>query len=384
MVKSITSVKPNLTSFLKYNLWFFVYSYLLLGFNNRTFVFSFVDLLTLIAAFICISIVGYLINDYFDLQQDRSAGKGNLRDLLGINKLFILTFVLIVFAFYLVYNISCWLLIIILVQLILFFLYSAKDIRFKERGFLGVITDALYAHLIPGAFLSTLFWIKYQQTPQIFYLSYVFLTGIFDILLHQQKDIENDKLARQETFVTKFENFSKHLMIWIYWFGFIFLMLFAYDVSLSFQNNGLNWNQIVACILLTVVLSIQTIEWRHILKIQYQRIFIFYFSFLLLFKFIYTGNLLLIILLLHPYFVGGIYQILNSLLKNGVNLFQYFISKVFISILPLIFNYLLFVFYMMFLSRDIRKKPLKWNFSLLTFLKITKLKLIKLFTCAVF
>jgi 4-hydroxybenzoate polyprenyltransferase len=384
MVKSITSVKPNLTSFLKYNLWFFIYSYLLLGFSIKNFEFSIIELILIVTAFVCNSLVGFLINDYFDFQHDSKVGKGNLRNLLGVKKLLILTFVLIVIGLYVVFIISFWLAIILIVQLILFFLYSVQGIRLKEKGFLGIITDAVYAHVVPGAFLSVLFWTKYHQIPQFSYLFFVFLTGIQDILLHQHRDFENDKLTKQETFVSRFKNSSKLLMIWIYWLGLIFLILFTYEVNISFQNTGLHRNYLVTCIFLTLILSVQIIDWRQILKIQYQKIFIIYFSFLLLFKFLDTKNYVLIVLLLHPYFISGVHQILNSLLKIVYRVFQYFVSKIFISFLPLIFNYLLFVFYFIFLARDIRKKPLKWNLSLLTFFQKTKLKLIKLLSCAVF
>lgn len=145
--------------------------------------------------------VGYLCNDLFDREKDLIAGKRNFlvgRQPWQIVFFFLVAFILLVFPWrYLpATKIS---LAIIALELLLFFLYSVKPFRFKERAQAGVITDALYAHVVP-TFLSLYTFslaaeYKPPVLPVILLLMWQLASGIRNILLHQQEDISNDARA---------------------------------------------------------------------------------------------------------------------------------------------------------------------------------------------
>lgn len=145
--------------------------------------------------------VGYLCNDLFDREKDVIAGKRNFlvgKSAVQIAFFYVVAFVLLVFPWkYL--PATKFSVAIIVAELLLFFLYSVKPFRFKERAKAGVITDALYAHVVP-AFLSLYTFslaaeYKPAVLPVIVLLMWQLASGIRNILLHQQEDINNDARA---------------------------------------------------------------------------------------------------------------------------------------------------------------------------------------------
>ena len=97
----------------------------------------------------------YLTNDLADRKKDALAGKLN-----GTASLSNSTIAILILAF-LSSALLPWLYLpidhvsvaCITAELALFVLYAFPPFRLKERGILGVFTDALYAHAIPAFFL---------------------------------------------------------------------------------------------------------------------------------------------------------------------------------------------------------------------------------------
>lgn len=85
--------------------------------------------------------------------------------------------------------------------------YSVPPFRFKERGILGVITDACQAHLVPTLFVVEVFKSLTLTTPAyapLFTLAvgiWALMLGLRGILVHQLWDRDQDVAARVRTFV---------------------------------------------------------------------------------------------------------------------------------------------------------------------------------------
>ncbi|MBS1618766.1 MAG: UbiA family prenyltransferase [Bacteroidetes bacterium] len=152
--------------------------------------------------------LGYLINDLFDLDKDKAAGKRNFllgKSLVLRTGLFILSLAL---------TLAPWLylpadrisFLLIGLELTLFVVYSYPPIRLKERGALGILTDALYAHAVPVALAAYTFALAGAPAPQwyiplAFLLSWQLLAGMRNILVHQYEDAEADTATGTRTYV---------------------------------------------------------------------------------------------------------------------------------------------------------------------------------------
>lgn len=188
--------------------------------------------------------IGYLINDHHDQDQDKQSGKANffsqenrlkhivqflLFGACAIFPWFILPFDTVIF----------W---GIVLEFVLFGLYSSPPFRLKERGILGVITDALYAHVLPCMLAGYTFTKIVPGMSVISYHTFIFtgwllLMGCRNILNHQLEDHENDVLSGTRTVSTqlgkeKLQRLIHFLMIPAEWIIFI-----AFLWSLQFPNE---------------------------------------------------------------------------------------------------------------------------------------------------
>lgn len=164
---------------------------------------------------------GYLTNDLADRKKDALAGKSN-----GTRNLSSISVVLLLIAFlatallpwlYLPMDGISWLCII--VELVLFVLYAFPPFRLKERSFLGVITDALYAHVVPGFLASWTFYLvgnEHYENFRIFVIAlcvWQFFSGIRNILSHHYVDFENDQTSGTKTFATNIGKEKVHQLM---------------------------------------------------------------------------------------------------------------------------------------------------------------------------
>ncbi len=161
---------------------------------------------------------GYLSNDLGDREADRKAGKPNLLleistfQILGI----LITFLVVAILPWIVYfpldrlGISC-----LIAEFSLFILYVLPPFRLKERGLLGMVTDALYAHALP-AFLAVITFLALAPKSELHTIKtlnstlllgslifWQFCLGLRNILLHQLKDAANDRRSGLRTYVTQ-------------------------------------------------------------------------------------------------------------------------------------------------------------------------------------
>jgi 1,4-dihydroxy-2-naphthoate octaprenyltransferase len=154
---------------------------------------------------------GYWMNDYFDQDKDRLAGKKNF--LLGkptsLKVILALIPILLIALPWIYLPRNSAILALIAIELMLFLLYSCPPIRLKERGLVGIVVDAAYAHGVPAILaaatfaLASTFEIPYPLFGLIFL--WQIICGIRNILIHQIEDKESDILTRTETYTTSIE-----------------------------------------------------------------------------------------------------------------------------------------------------------------------------------
>ena len=165
--------------------------------------YSFLSLSTIIG----FASFGYLVNDYFDQEKDAKVGKKNF--LLGksatLKTVYCLVALFILFWpwYFLPHNSGTYALIAL--QLCSYFIYSVPPIRLKERGFAGLIVDAMYAHAIPAVLAAYTYMLIAAQKPSFAFFNLLFCwqfcVGIRNVLLHQLNDQDNDRESKTSTFV---------------------------------------------------------------------------------------------------------------------------------------------------------------------------------------
>lgn len=145
--------------------------------------------------------LGYLLNDLFDIEKDRVAGKPNMmqgKPAVVILLMFaIAVSALLLPWLYLPYNTVS--LVLIVVEVGTFILYSAPPVRLKERGVAGIIADTLYAHLLPLMLAANTFIIASGANVDVQLMAVLLLlqavSGIRNIIIHQYEDAEADRLG---------------------------------------------------------------------------------------------------------------------------------------------------------------------------------------------
>lgn len=154
--------------------------------------------------------IGYLSNDLGDKKKDALIQKPNSTANLNFFSL------LVLFAVFFLLAVLPWLYLpcnylsvcLLFTQFILFFSYAMPPFRLKERGFLGVMADSLYAHTNPALLAAyTFYLLNAQYIPGftiflILLCTWQFTLGIRNIMLHQVADLENDRQADTATFAT--------------------------------------------------------------------------------------------------------------------------------------------------------------------------------------
>lgn len=143
---------------------------------------------------------GYLINEFFDRPTDRHAGKPNrlatVRPahvaLLGLMSL---TLVLVPWL-WLPSNLLTWGL--ISGELMLFILYAAPGMRWKDTPVLANVTDAAYAYLIPMLLSFHMVHLMAGKAMPVSIVPYalaMFVVGLRNITVHQVNDLVVDSLT---------------------------------------------------------------------------------------------------------------------------------------------------------------------------------------------
>lgn len=143
---------------------------------------------------------GFLINDFFDRSRDIEAGK-----IRAVQELSRWTFIGIILASILLILLFLWYLNNVLfaaVYTLSFFLgtlYSTPLVRFKERGFIGIIINALTEKAFP-VLMIFIFFNHFGIDTLIFVIT-TFMLQTIEIMTHQIYDYEADQKTGTRTFV---------------------------------------------------------------------------------------------------------------------------------------------------------------------------------------
>jgi 4-hydroxybenzoate polyprenyltransferase len=173
----------------------------------------------LLIAFVglCAGSYGHIINDVFDIEVDRNAGKRNhMARFTPMQRFFLcaltlgLGFVPVLFVSY-----SPTSLILIAIEFLLPTIYSIPPIRLKGRGAFGLVCDSLGAHMVPCLYcISVLAHFAgnpalVHTTASIVFIcltaAWALLLGLIGILIHEFEDRENDIRSGIRTFATEVE-----------------------------------------------------------------------------------------------------------------------------------------------------------------------------------
>lgn len=153
---------------------------------------------------------GHLVNDLFDVEQDRASGASNLAASRGPLAILGLSVLLLATALvpwrWLPTSPAIWALLGL--EFALFILYSVPVVRLKERGILGPVADALYSWTVSTAVALLVFArlgdvaVPWWQSGLL--AAWAFALGFRHILTHQIEDVGRDEAAGMTTFVSRF------------------------------------------------------------------------------------------------------------------------------------------------------------------------------------
>jgi 4-hydroxybenzoate polyprenyltransferase len=167
---------------------------------------------SLIACFVfsvsCVATYGHIINDAFDIEQDRLAGRHNAMAGLSWSArvMFALVFLALGFLPAPIANYSLAALVLLAFNYLWPTIYSAPTIRLKERQLAGVISDAMGSHITPTLFAIAVFGAASGEQGRVAFPLLMTLwaaaLGIKGILHHQVADRESDMRSGTMTFAT--------------------------------------------------------------------------------------------------------------------------------------------------------------------------------------
>jgi hypothetical protein len=159
----------------------------------------------------CVAAYGHVVNDWFDIADDQLAGKPNAMRDVRVGRRAALCLGFMVASFVVLAPLpNAWpARIALAVNYLWPTLYSIPGVRLKERGILGVLSDAAGSHVTPTLFAFALAPIFVPGPANALVLAAVLMwataLGIKGILYHQIADRANDEMAGVETFAATFD-----------------------------------------------------------------------------------------------------------------------------------------------------------------------------------
>ena len=185
---------------------------------------------------------GHFINDLADIKEDGLSGKENFAaKMTFIQKIFSAVLLLVLSVvpwFYL--KVDLLIVSLLLIQYVLYIIYSFKPFRLKNRHFWGIIADAMYGHIVPALVVLAVFS-YYGVNRNLFSLInsfsliliiWLLTKGMRNIMLHQIDDRKKDKQVMVNTFVVKFGgvfslNLINRLILPLEFVSFVILVYLA-------------------------------------------------------------------------------------------------------------------------------------------------------------
>ena len=156
--------------------------------------------------------IGYALNDLYDYKDDIINKKQNIFFYFNTFQsiLLVTAFAILSIFPWFILPFNRYSFILLTIEFLLFLLYALPPIRLKERGFIGVLTDALYAQVVPCLLaVYTYSMLVNGVTLHLFilipFLLWLALSGCRNILNHQIEDYANDKNTNTNTFATLYE-----------------------------------------------------------------------------------------------------------------------------------------------------------------------------------
>lgn len=180
---------------------------------------------------------GYFVNDWFDIDQDKAAGKANMAASMHPSKRMALVAVLLLMAvlpwFYLPNDTVT--LTLVGLHLLSFITYSVPPIRTKERYYLGSINDALYSFALPAIIVSRAAAGFSDVLLQVEFISlwlfmWAFAAGMRNITQHHILDRKEDAVSNTKNVVNKYglrRNVNLIRLLWLPMELFFFLTYVA-------------------------------------------------------------------------------------------------------------------------------------------------------------
>jgi 4-hydroxybenzoate polyprenyltransferase len=235
------SVRDRVNSFLELTRWnewgdsklpFIFLAYLLVAVKNPT---STVDSTILWGnlGFSCFYLAfGYLCNDWMDRETDRMAGKlKRVQQWSFWHAMGLLSFFAIASMFFILSWIhSTIALIIIGLCYLLAITYSGTFLRFKERGWAGLIVASLAQRTLPASLVFAAFGI-WDHTVVLF-LILTILIGVRWMVTHQVDDLERDRATSTNTFaIHQNQKILNRLLVWLLNLEILNLLILAFSVA---------------------------------------------------------------------------------------------------------------------------------------------------------
>ena len=188
---------------------------------------------------------GYYINNWFDIEIDRKASKPNsVANHSKLRRFFtslILASISLGSALFLFWDRPIFVAVVGF-QLLLFILYSATPFRWKEVAYLDILTDSLYAQVIPLSIMALVVFTNQTASIEVVHVvifcfvgCWAFISGLRNILEHQVLDFQNDRVSgvsntTQQYGVSVIADFLKKRLIPLEWLFFCIII-----ISVGFQ-----------------------------------------------------------------------------------------------------------------------------------------------------
>ncbi len=159
----------------------------------------------------CVAAYGHVVNDWCDIADDQAAGKPNAMRDVRVRQRAALCVGLVVAGFVVLTPFAnAWpARIALAVNYLWPTLYSIPGVRLKERGLLGVLSDAAGSHITPTlfAFADASMFVPGPTNAAVLTAVLLWATalGIKGILYHQIADRANDEMAGVATFAATFD-----------------------------------------------------------------------------------------------------------------------------------------------------------------------------------
>lgn len=166
--------------------------------------------------------IGFLVNNLSDYKIDTAVGKSYLSTISKRTAKIIIFALLIYVIFFATFLDNLGISLTILASFFLGIGYSLRPIRFKERGFMGVLAPMVAQH---ASFLFFVFLLPSHANIILYIFFWLLLDGILIELEQQTRDYANDLQTRTKTFVTQIGKEQAKKIVYFFTILFIAFMI---------------------------------------------------------------------------------------------------------------------------------------------------------------